>query len=124
MKLFSQALLILLVLSACTPAKTGGSSQSMNRITAEEIASTGSYSNAYELVQRLRPQWLRKRGRSNIGFEGSIKVYVDGARFGAVDALTQINASNVAEMVYLRPSEASDRFGMNHNQGAILVMIK
>ena len=118
------AALLLLASSAC--ATTGGESatRGMDSITAEEIESAGSYSNAYELVQRTRPQWLRKRGRSNIGFEGAVKVYVDGSRFGDAESLAQVIASNVAEMKYLRSAKASDRFGMNHDQGAILVTLK
>lgn len=112
------------LLTGCATTESGSGSGDLSVVTAEEIEAAGSYSTAYEVVQRLRPQWLRTRGRSNTGFEVSIKLYVDGSRFGASEDLTQINATNIERMEYLRPSQASDRYGMNHDQGAILVELK
>lgn len=93
-----------------------------NLITAEEIAAT-NLSTALDVVQSLRPNWLRERGPVSIRYrEGSaVTIYVDGTRFGDMDSLKQIRRSSVASMEYLSSSEATFRFGTNHVGGAILV---
>jgi hypothetical protein len=48
-------------------------------------------------------------------------VYLDGVRVGTLDELRRLRADAVAEMEYLSPSDATNRFGTNHDTGAILV---
>lgn len=117
--------LVALLLAGCASSSEPGQRRDLSLITYNEIEeATASAATAHDLVQRLRPQWLRKRGRSNVGFEVEVMVYVDGARYGGADMLAQIPSLSVTEMRYLRPSEASDRYGANHDQGAILVMLR
>lgn len=121
-----QSILILFVISligsACATTggqRTGGNS---NRITAEEIDKVEQrYDTAYQIVQNLRPLWLRKRGRSSVSNPGEIAVYVDGARYGTPRSLRDISAIEVESMRFLSPSEATNRFGTGHSHGAILV---
>lgn len=95
-------------------------------------------SNAYEIVQSLRPLWLEERGRNSyaetarvgsydkmgaavIPGEATIKVYLDGAQVGGVNALRQVPASTVRSIEYLDPAAAALRFGQGVTHGAILV---
>ncbi len=58
-------LAIVALASAC--AYSGGSSgprRSRDRIVAAEVAELAGLSNALQVVQRLRPSWLTRRGRS------------------------------------------------------------
>jgi hypothetical protein len=81
-------------------------------------------SNAYNLVRRLEPQWLQKRGRNSIRNPGSIKVYVQGTSQGGPGALRRINVVNVQSIQLLKPDEATMRYGSGHDNGAILVNLK
>ena len=110
-----------------------------NLITEEEIASNGSFTNALEIVQRLRPSMLRVRGgaggaqaseASSSGGGGmdagsaEIKVYVDNQPMGGVDALRQIVPAQLKEIKYLSPSDATTLFGTGNSAGAIQVISK
>lgn len=108
-------------------ASTGQSTQNSNRdrITSEEVAEASSSANStYALVQRLRPHWLRKRGRHSIENPGDILVYVDGSRFGTPQALQSLNVENVASLQFLNAAQATNRYGTGHDHGVILVFTK
>ncbi len=97
-----------------------------NVITAEEIASRPTLS-ARQIIEQLRPQFLRVRGTTTLGnaqTQDVIWVYVDGTRMGTLDVLNNIGAHEVREIRYLNPSEATNRYGTGHVQGAIMVTRK
>jgi hypothetical protein len=89
-------------------------------ITTEEIAEINA-TDAYAAVARLRANWLRKRGVSSINREGSILVYQDGIRMGGPGSLRQINVAMIGSISYLDGMQATQRFGIDHGNGAILV---
>ncbi len=78
---------------------------------------------AYEIVARLRPEWLRRRGRVSVRdpSAGAVVVYLNGMRHGGVSTLDAIVAETVLEMEYLNGQEATIRFGTGHGGGVILV---
>lgn len=115
------SLLLLLFVSACAATQNSGSSSNRNLLTSEEIQQASQYSNAYEIVQNLRPQWLRKRGRHSIYNEGTIVVYLDDIRYGSPEALREISAEGVRSIQFLGAAQASNRYGLDHDHGAILV---
>jgi hypothetical protein len=48
-------------------------------------------------------------------------VYLDGVRVGHVEELRRMRVDVIARMEYMSPSDATNRFGTNHDSGAILV---
>ena len=114
--------LLTLVFYACAAASGGGSGGSSSVITAEEIEPL-TVTTAYEVVQRLRPQWLNRRSTPTMANPDGAEpvVYLDGMRAGDLDELRRIRAERVTRMEYMRPSDATSRFGTNHTGGAILV---
>jgi hypothetical protein len=108
-----------IILIACASA-TGTKSprRSTNVITAEEIASSTAR-DALEVVDLLRPQWLRTRGGPYLPI-----VYLNNAKYGEIDALREIPAANVAEVRYLSANEATTLYGTGHIGGAIAVKLK
>ena len=97
-----------------------------NLITAEELASRPTLT-ARQAIEQLRPQFLRIRGTTTLGnaqTEDVIWVYVDCTRMGTVEVLNNIGTHEVREIRYLNPSEATNRYGTGHVQGAILVTRK
>lgn len=99
--------------------------QNRNLITVDEIASSNA-GNAYEVIERLRPAFLRTRGAQSFGNAPppSPLVYLDGMRYGPLASLTQIPAMGVVSIQYLSALDASQRFGLGNEGGAILVVTK
>lgn len=106
---------------ACSPA-TQGPSRDRNTITTEEVRSAG-VSNAYQLVERLRPLWLRSRGDRSVRLETEILVYLDGAMLGDLEALRNIPIDIVVSVRALDSAEAMKLpgLGSRHVERAIMV---
>ena len=102
-----------------------------NVIVVEEIdAIRTEVSTARDLIQRLRPGFLRSRGASSFGNAAngsptpSTQVVVDGAPRGGLSALTQIPAMSVREIRYLNAADATIQYGTGYDAGAILVFTR
>lgn len=138
--------------SAQTPVTTGVSGTRDNLGQAEIQANRTSGMTAYDLVARLRPEYLRNRGNNTLRATTSASgpptsssnntltettsasgpgykpptatVYLDNARYGDTESLKSINAENVLRIQYLSASAATTRFGTDSSAGAILVFSK
>lgn len=104
-------------------------SRQQDLITEAEITSRAAEaSNALQLVQKLRPQMLRARGRfgpaDSAGTALIPKVVVDDVAYGSVDALANLNAAAVREIRYLSAADATTRWGTGYPGGVILVTMK
>jgi len=110
---------------ACAQAMQPRGTPSRRVLRGEEIQAA-SVTTAYEAVSRLRPEWLRRRGRMSIrdASAGVVVVYLNGQRQGGASALSGITAGAVLEMEYLDGPEATIRFGTGHGGGAILVSLR
>lgn len=83
-------------------------------VASEELRSAADAPNLYEAVKRLRPRWLAQ----------DVVVYVSNRRYGGSEALRQLLPSTVASLRYFSPSAAQQRFGSNHPNGAIQVIMR
>lgn len=98
-----------------------------NQVIAREELKKASYTNAFDAVSQLRPNWLasaRQRSsteREAAGAAGVLVVYVDGTRLGGLETLRQIPLSELAEIQYYDAREATNLFGTGHPAGAINV---
>ena len=109
----------ILMLGACNQPNTGKTApRNRNLITADEIA-TVSASDAYEVVDRLRPYFLSSHG----AMTGPV-AYLDGLAFGDVTNLHRIQPGSILSIQYLDPMMATQRFGKAAGGGAILVTTK
>lgn len=119
-------MLVLAVAAACAAPPPGGAvPTSSNRavVAEEEIPTTGTES-AYELVQRIRPEYLRARpAQGSTGANGNLApapiLVVNGQRVGGLEDLKTIPASSLAGIRYYTIEEAKRRFGMQYGGGAI-----
>lgn len=112
-----------LVIAACASSGGSGPSRDRNTITAEEVAALTQAGTAYDVVQQLRPEYLRTRGlRSMSASEpaGAV-VYVDNVRRGGPASLRAIPRESVLDIRYLNGADATTMYGTNHGDGAILV---
>lgn len=127
------ALLLVAALAACASGGSGGtasttgaagSRHSSDLLTQAEIQDAG-VGSTYDIVQRLRPAWLRTRsgGSTRTSPQYAI-VYLDGSRIGGLEALRRINSTDVRSIRFLRAGDATTRYGTGHEGGAILVETK
>jgi hypothetical protein len=123
----SVKLLSVLVLAAaigCSTATAGSGARGResNVITEQEIA-TSHLQTAHDVIARLRPIYLRSRGRTtvNAGAIDYASVFMDGQYFGDISALRTIQAASIREIRYLNGPDAATRFGMQFGAGAIAI---
>lgn len=129
------ALLVLGAVMACSSLPGAGRSfRSPDVIRGDELRRYSELT-AFELIRRVRPLWLNDRlgdqspGRLQglVGFSNpaGIKVYVDGVyRQEGLEELDRLWTDEIREMRKLDSSDATTRFGVGHNSGAILVEVK
>ena len=121
----------MIALVACASGGGGGASakaQNPSVISLDEIEES-SASNAYEVIQRLRPSFLRTRGavHGTPGATNAIEmvdlvVYLNENRLGGTDQLRQIATTDIREIRYFNSSEATTKWGTGHSAGAIQIV--
>ncbi len=120
-------LMLVLTLVGCASSTARGAREARDpyRITFEELR-TGPRSNALDVVQTLRPRWLQVRGPTSFeaSRENPVMVYVDGVRVGGPAQLRLVPVSTIESLQYLTPTEASSRLGLDHMNGAILIVTR
>jgi outer membrane cobalamin receptor len=91
-------------------------------ITESDIVQSRAL-DALDAVRRLRPTFLTFRGQTSVLGTSSPypTVYVDGLRFGDLDILRTIPASQVATIRLYRAWDAMTRFGGGNMGGVIAI---
>ena len=116
----------LVAVVACSSA-TRGSGRDRSVIRSDEIA-TVQAANAYDIVAKLRSEFLRSRGpittaRGQATTPPPITVFVDGIEAGAAEVTLQhIPASQVTEIRLYKATDAVTKYGSRHNGGVIEVL--
>ncbi len=116
--------------TACAGQKSSGPGIPIERdvITADEIeaSKTESTASAYDVVKRLRGNFLSYRGRTSLKNTSSPDptVYLDDQAYGPIASLRNIPASQVAYIRLYRSWEAATKFGMGNMGGVIAVATK
>jgi len=117
-------IVLMLAVGACATTSTDGSRSKSGTLTLEEIDGAGLvFTNAYEIVRQLRPQWLIKRGRARINPQAYdyVVVYVDNIRQGDPQTLHTITAQSVQEIEHYNMAQAQRLGPIAHPHGAIVV---
>jgi len=97
---------------------SGRTLASRDVITAQEVADASlSTQSAYEVVQRLRPRWLRPRG-------GVPAIVINNVPSGDLERLRSISGADVSEMRYISAQDATTRWGTGFVGGAIEVIMR
>lgn len=115
-------LLMVLVLGGCASSGSTEREADRNLITQEEIAELG-VNTAYEVVERLRPRWLRVRTSRSHNRPTHIVVLVDNMQLEGIRSLWDVDASNIFSIRWLDSAQAGQLpgLGSRHVEGAILV---
>jgi hypothetical protein len=98
-------------------------------ITAEEIErARPTVSTAYDVVQSLRPRWLRAReailtGKPDDPVEAvPLHVYLNDVEAGGPDYLKTILAEHLQELRWLSANQASSRFGPTRGPAIVVTL--
>lgn len=101
------ALLAAMIACASSGAGSSGSRASPTRITRSEIYSANA-SNAYELINRLRPDWLRTQPTGSVAGgvvrSQSILVYLNRQRLEDLNALKTISVGGIESAEWIDAS--------------------
>jgi len=89
-------------------------------LTRAEIDANG-VSDPLDAVMRLRPNWLRPKVRHST-HNGIPLVYAQNMPLGTVRELTSLRIEGIQELRYIRPVDATIRWGMGHTSGVIEVI--
>lgn len=115
------------LLSACASTKAGMGTD-RNVIYGDEIAPIQSQvSTAFDVVLRLRSEFLRGRGPTSTTRRTNTEqpvysVFRDGIEMGmGADALRIVPATEILEIRYYAPAMATTKFGSRHTGGVIEV---
>ena len=109
--------------SAPTPVVVGAPGHRDMLFAAEIESSKTPGMSVYDLVSHLRPEYLRSRGANSLRnmTPPTAVVYLDGVKYGSLDAMRSISADVVSQIQYLTASDATTRFVTDHTAGAILI---
>lgn len=139
---------IALVATGCASGGAGGSGGTdgggADLITLAEIEAAPS-GTAYDIVNLLRPRWLRSRTRApspggggfgaptSDPFVGSADpagggvlpvVFMDNTRFGEIGSLRSISSSILERMEYMDARDATTLYGTGYDGGVIQVFTR
>lgn len=112
-----------LMMTAC--ASTGGADQNGSRssrdvITAEQLENMSNQS-VYDVVRKLKPTWLQRRGQVSFRGNTELLVILDESQFHDLSLLTSMTAANIQEIRYMDPARATNKYGIRASGGAILL---
>lgn len=123
------------LLASCASGAKGGTagadgasspvrSRSQNLITQAEIAEQAGITNAYDLISRVRPSYLRP-GVAGMSGQSVLPVLrIDGGQALDVADLRNIDIRTVSEIRFHTANDAEVRFGGNLNRPVIAVTLK
>lgn len=111
-----------LALACGTTRPYGGGAYDAQLITEDEIEASGG-SNAYDVIRKLRGNFLSYRGETSLRRTSSPypTVYVDGQPFGEISILRTIPAMQISTIRLYRAWEASTRYGTGNMGGVIAI---
>ena len=112
---------------AAAPSPDRSDSRNRDIILAAEIAQSGvGVTNAYDLVQRLRPNYLRPVGRTSMRntVASTPLVRLDGQELGETSSLRSVEIGLVHEVRYYSIVEAETKFGGDRGRAVIAISTK
>lgn len=118
---FCGVLLLAFSAAACHQQGAGAAgSSSANLITQDQIDSSDA-SNVYDVIARLRGNYLRDRGKVSIlgNQHDSPVVFLNDQEYGIPETMRNIPRSRVSEIRFFSGTDAVARFGAQYGGGVI-----
>jgi hypothetical protein len=115
------AVLVAVTVAACSSSPQARPAAVNQRVISADELRASTFTNVYEMIEAMRPQWLRPRGRTTFNGSESVKVYLDGSLLGEPSQLRNFTSRSLAEIRWFDANEATQRWGLDHGNGAILL---
>lgn len=115
--------MLFLGLGCAAPATRSRAGADPQIITEEEVEASRA-ATAFEVIQKLRANFLSYRGETSVINRNSQPyptVYLDGQQYGPIGILRNIPASQVSTIRLYRSWEATTKFGTGNMGGVIAV---
>jgi hypothetical protein len=118
-------LLVTVAAIACAPPTGRVERRNTNLITRQQIVDSQA-ATAYDVINRVRPTFLRSRGRTTISSGASeyAQVYLDGQKYGEIAILHSVPVDHIREIRFLNAADATTRFGTGHTAGVIEIITR
>ena len=112
-------------LFACSQNQWAIPANDRNIITSEEIAAV-SASSAWDVVAKLRGNFMHSRGPNSIYVKVNKEptVFLDNVEYGTLDKLKQIPVSHIAEIRFIDGWNTEAKFGPGYIAGVIQVVTR
>jgi outer membrane cobalamin receptor len=111
-------------LACASPGGSRSGARADSQIITEDEVEASRAMTAYEVIQKLRANFLTYRGETSFDRSKSQPyptVYIDGQEYGQISSLRNIPASQVATIRLYRSWEATTQFGAGNMGGVIAV---
>lgn len=112
------------IIVACAPPMPGPRTASDSQVITEEEIDASNAGNAFEVIRKLRANFLTYRGETSLTVSRSTPyptVYLDGREFGPIESLRTIPASQISLIRLFRSWEATTRYGTGNLGGVIAI---
>ncbi len=116
---FAVAALVALC-AACATHRTSGPRPSRDVLTQQEMLD-GHFITVAQAISALRSNWLNVHPNTLMGTQEDVVIYYDSNRLGGPGELGNINVRDIRYVQHLDAVTATQRYGVGHSQGAILV---
>lgn len=117
----------LVILASCASQQSGQAiGPDFRTITEAEVDSAHAVT-AYELIYKLRPQFLQGRGKLSLDPRvptATPRVYVDEQYYGEISSLRAILADVIGSVHFYTGSDAQYKFGHDNAAGVIAIITK
>lgn len=116
-------ILLLAAVSCAHPGSAAGSNRHL--ITEEEILSVNA-TTAYDVIARLRAEYLRNRGPTSLLLPSRSQptVFLNEQLYGSIDTLKEIRSSDLAEIRFYEGPDAITKFGSQYSGGVIQLVTR
>jgi len=116
--------LTLAVAAGCSHPRLGPGEVYNSQVISEDEIVASRASNAYEVIHKLRANFLTNRGETSFNRSQSNPyptVYLDDQEFGPISSLTNIPAAQITMIRMYRVSEANAKYGTHNMSGVIAI---
>ena len=117
-------LVVVLIAVSCSPPRLGPGEISNSQFISEDEVEASRGTNALEVIQKLRANFLTYRGETSLNKNQSQPyptVWVDGQEYGSISTLRTIPASQISTIRLYRSWEATTKFGTGNMGGVIAI---
>lgn len=115
-------LTVLLVLACASGPGSRGAPTDRMLVTREQVERM-NVPDAFEVVRRTRPEFLRERMQSTRTSVYAV-VYVNGVRSGGPGILRNVRSAEIEQIHFVSAIDATTRYGTDHGGGVIEVTIR